>query len=127
MATNLYKLGLLYGNLEWIESAKEPLAHLSVNYSRYPSGHSQWMRLHTCVTQPYYEVAILGKDCEEKRKALTQHYLPNVVICGGSEESDIPILEERLDNERTLIYVCESGACQLPSESPKEAMDQMGY
>lgn len=125
MATCLYKLGALYGKTEWIEMAKEPLAHLSVNYGRYPSGHSQWMRLHSYVSRPFYEVAILGTDCEEKRRELTQHFLPNVVICGGTTEGDIPILEGRLNDERTLFYVCEFGACQLPTTSSEEALDQM--
>jgi len=125
MATCLFKLGLLYSHSEWATISEQMLANVEPNFSRHPSGHSQWMQLRLMQSSPFYEVAIVGKDCEEKSKALTKHYLPGAVLCGGKDEGAIPILEQRKVEGKTLIYVCLKGACQLPVESLSEALEQM--
>ncbi|NQV52045.1 MAG: thioredoxin domain-containing protein [Flavobacteriales bacterium] len=125
MATCLFKLGLLYSNPDWARISEQMLANVEPNFNRHPTGHSQWMQLHLMHSTPFYEVAIVGKDCEEKSMALTKHYLPGAVLCGGKDEGAIPILEQRKVEGKTLIYVCLKGACQLPVESFTEALEQM--
>lgn len=125
LATCCFKLGLLLSDQDLLELSKRMLAHVEGDFSRYPSGHSQWMLLHLYHSQPFYEVAIVGKDCLKKLDELRLAYLPNAVICGGTREGSLPILENRLVEGETLIYVCQQGACQLPTSAVEKALEQM--
>ncbi|MEZ4720609.1 MAG: thioredoxin domain-containing protein [Flavobacteriales bacterium] len=125
LATCFYKLGLLLSDSKLIELSQRMLAQVEPNIAQYPTGHSQWMALHQMNSRPYFEIAIVGKDCLQKLKELTAHYLPNAVICGGETEGRLPILEHRLVEGKTLIYVCQNGACKLPVETIEEALAQL--
>ena len=127
MASNFFKLGLLFGNETWIGISKQMLASISENFLRYPQGYSQWLLLHQSMSRSYYEVAIVGEDCEQKRKELTASFIPNVVICGGKNEGSLPILENRKVESKTLIYVCQNGACQMPTEDVSAALDLLKF
>ncbi len=126
LATGLHKLSLLFADRELETISKQMLASVEQSFSRYPSGYSQWMRLQMQFAMPFYEVAIVGDDCVKKVRTLTQDYLPMAVLCGGRDEGDLPILEMRKVDGKTLIYVCQSGACQLPVEAEDDALEQMG-
>jgi len=126
LADALHRMGMLFGKPEWLEMADQMLANVEPNYNLYPSGHSQWMSLHLDRSHSYFEVAIVGKDCEEKRKVLAQYSLPGTVLCGSKNESDLPILQGRWSEEKTRIFVCQSGACQLPVETVEEALVRLG-
>jgi hypothetical protein len=41
-------------------------------------------------------------------------YQPNILWAFSKTKSDVPILKERMVSEKTLIYVCQEGVCQLP-------------
>jgi uncharacterized protein len=122
-ATCCFKLGLLLGDNDLISLSKRMLAHVEPSFSSYPSGYSQWMLLHQMYSQPYYEIAIVGDDCLKKLNKMSKHYISNAVFCGGENEGNLPILEHRLVAGKTLIYVCQNGACQLPTEDVDKALD----
>ncbi|MEX2597165.1 MAG: thioredoxin domain-containing protein [Salibacteraceae bacterium] len=124
-STALYRIGLLFGEVEYLNLVKKQLAALEPQFNQYPAGYSQWMSILLNVSEPFYEVAIVGEDCEQLHTAFLQRYLPNTVLCGGKDEGSIPILAGRKKANKTLIYVCENGACQLPVETVDEAIDQM--
>lgn len=127
LATCFYKLGLLYGDASWIETSKQMLASISGGMSRYPQGYSQWLTLHQGLSLPYYEIAIVGDDCEQKRRELTNSLLSNVVICGGKEEGTLPILQNRKVDSETLIYVCQNGSCQMPTSDVSVALGMLKF
>jgi uncharacterized protein YyaL (SSP411 family) len=52
---------------------------------------------------------------------MQKKYLPNTIFSGGTEEN-LPILNQRLVEGRTLIYVCENKVCNLPSVTVEEAL-----
>jgi len=122
LATCLFKLGQLYLNEKFISITKSMAASVEPNFSRYPAGYSQWMSLMLYLSEPYYEIAIMGEKCEEKRDALLQHHLPKALICGGINAGDLPILQNRKVEGKTLIYVCQSGACKLPVSDVEQAL-----
>ena len=76
------------------------------------------------VSEPY-EVAIVGKDFEAKRKELDKYYLPNVFLSGGKNEGTLSLLESKLIKGQTTIYVCQNKACKLPVTEVKEALKQI--
>jgi uncharacterized protein YyaL (SSP411 family) len=53
---------------------------------------------------------------------LQGNYLPHVIFCAGITENDLPLLKNRFVREKTLIYICQNNACQLPVETVEEAI-----
>ena len=68
----------------------------------------------TNFTQPYYEVAVVGENAPTITKELYKNYLPNILISASSKDSELPLLEFKYIDGKTLIYVCVDGTCKLP-------------
>src|SRR5690606_15568270 len=81
----------------------------------YPMGYFNWMDLLLNYSNPHYEVAITGKDTLQKLNEFHQHYTPNSLFCGSIKESNYPLLKNRFEERKTLIYTCTEGTCQLPT------------
>lgn len=73
----------------------------------------------------FYEVAIVGKDANQKRAELNQYYIPNKMLIGSKQESSLPLLENKYVNGETIIYVCIDKSCKLPVSKVSEAVKQM--
>jgi uncharacterized protein len=67
-------------------------------------------------------VAIVGTDVTKKIKALNSYYLPNKLIIGSDSENNLPLLQNRYVEGKTLIYVCVNKACKLPVEEVEKAV-----
>ena len=125
LATCFFKLSLILGDDSLYDLSRSMLAQVEGSFSQYPAGYSQWMLLHQYQSAPYFELAVVGKDCLKKLKELHSHYLPNVVICGGEDEGSIPVLEGKYLEGKTMLYVCKHGACQQPTSDIGVALDQL--
>jgi uncharacterized protein YyaL (SSP411 family) len=73
----------------------------------------------------YYEIAISGENATEKLAELNQLYIPNKLIAGSTENSNIPLMEGRFSTNETLIYVCVDGMCRLPENNLQKALEQL--
>ena len=89
------------------------------------SYYANWGVLLAWFASEPYEVAIVGKDCLEMRKELDKQYLPNVFVSGGIEEGSLELLENKLVDGTTTIYVCQNKVCQSPTEKVKDALLQI--
>ena len=76
-------------------------------------------------TQPIYEVAIVGKSVNEKRKSFNKHYLSNVIFAGSENESSLPLLKNRNKEGETFIYVCTNRTCNKPVTEVEAAIAQL--
>jgi len=123
LATALFRLGHLMSETKYVEHARKMYTHVEPSLTRYPAGYSRWMELGLSLSTPFFEVAIVGKQCEEKRKALVQNYMPNTVICGSEKSGNLDLLKDRFVEGQTLIYVCSNGACQLPTDQVDKALE----
>jgi hypothetical protein len=123
MAENLFMLGHYLDNESYHEQALHMLNQ--VNKERllaYGESYSNWGQLLLRITYPHYEVAIAGKEAQEKYQQLQQHYLPNVVWIQSQSKSELPLLENRYVSGTTRIYVCQDKVCQLPVEEIEKAV-----
>ena len=59
------------------------------------------------------------------RAELSQRFLPNISVLGGSKNVTLELLNNKYVNGKTIIYVCENGACQLPVEDVVKAIEQI--
>lgn len=126
MARNLFYLGSYFDNKSFSKMSNDMLHTIKDNMNSYGPGYSNWAILLLHHTLPYYEIAISGKNCEEKFDELAHYYLPNKLILGASKESSLPLMEGKFTSS-TLIYVCENKTCQRPVEEVPEALKQLKY
>jgi uncharacterized protein YyaL (SSP411 family) len=71
-----------------------------------------------------YEVAIMGDKAKEKNATLQKEYLPTSFFMGGTDEN-LPLLENKLSDGKTLIYVCRNKTCKLPVTEVSHALKQI--
>lgn len=122
MAKNLFKLGKLTGNSDYIEKSEEMLKTMLEKMSGQPQYHSNWLDLMLNFTHPFYEIAITGKNAFETAQNFHSEYIPNVVFAATEKASEIEILKDRFSENKQQIFVCEGGTCQLPVTSKNDAM-----
>lgn len=124
MANVLYKLGIYFDDQSYIDTSKEMLSQV---INAIPSGvpyFANWAKLLGIIQKGLYEVAIMGNKAVEKNAVMQQHYLPGALFMGGEKEN-LPLLQSKLINKQTIIYVCENKVCKLPVTEVKEALAQM--
>lgn len=117
MARNLFRLHKHFYLPKYNDMAQNMCAKLGEEISHYGSGYSNWAILQLEYQLPFKELAITGKEAVKYLFELNKQYLPNVVFAVSNEQSELPLLKDRFVDGKTLIYVCENNACNLPLES----------
>ena len=125
MANNLFKLAHYYDNKIYSNTAKAMLNNVKNNALSYGSGASNWLLLYSNYIGNFYEIAIVGKEAVSKTNKFQKNYLPNTLFTGSTEPSNLPLLKNRYVDNNTLIYICQDGACQLPTKKVEEALKQI--
>ena len=125
IAKNLLLLSLYFENENYEDQAIQMVKNVSDDIQKNPGYYSNWAQIMALQIRPPYEVAIVGNDWQQKLSALQKNYLPNTVYLGGDNESDLPLLENKLMKGKTMIYVCENKTCQQPVEEAVEALKQI--
>jgi uncharacterized protein YyaL (SSP411 family) len=74
---------------------------------------------------PPIEIAVVGKDWKEKLSVLQKNYLPNTIYCGGENGGTLSLLENKLVEGKTMMYVCKNKSCLLPVENVVDALKQI--
>ncbi|MEG0697118.1 MAG: thioredoxin domain-containing protein, partial [Algoriella sp.] len=124
MANNLYKLGKILNQENYIEQAKQMLANVQEKIFDYPTGFANWINLYLNFTYPYKEFVIVGENANEFSKQIQQFYIPNAIFV-ASENEQLEITQNRLEEGKTAIHICENYACQLPIYSVEEALETL--
>lgn len=122
MAKNLFRLSHYFDNEHFRKTAITMLNNVKPEMQEYPSGYSNWFDLMLNFTNPFYEVAIVGEELNEKLSELNKTYLPNKLIAGSTSENNMPLLQNRYNPNNTLIYVCVNKACKLPVSEVEQAV-----
>jgi len=123
MANNLFKLSHYYSDKLYLQVSENMLHSVMEKSKQYAPSYSNWLQLAANFSSNYYEVAISGPEAIQKLKEFNQVYIPNKLIVGSNTESDLPLLENRFDNNSTQIYVCVNNACKMPTEDVKIAIE----
>jgi uncharacterized protein YyaL (SSP411 family) len=125
MAGVLYSLGVIYDNSTYTDISKGMLTSASAKTNLFPVYHAQWCSLAGLFSQGSYEVVVMGKDAITKNKELQKKYLPDCIVMGETDEENLPLLENKLPENKTLIYVCTNKVCKRPVENVSEALEQI--
>jgi len=117
MAHNLHQLGLIFGKSAWLEQSNQNLAHLKKQVLDYGESFANWARLGLYAANPYFEIAIIGENAAQYQHELEAQLKPLEFYSHSRKNSDLPAFAERYKSEKTLIYPCQHGACQIPYDS----------
>lgn len=116
MAKSLFYLGKYFEDANYISSAEKMLNQIQESVPSYGSAYSNWSIYGLHLSYPFNEIVFAGEKADEKRKEFFRFYKTNCIISGSKMKSEMPLLKERIIENKTLIYVCENNACNLPVE-----------
>lgn len=124
MARSLFTLGTLTYNKPFLSTAEQMMKNMAGTAlaNKYLSFYSNWMQLLLDHIKAPYEVAIVGADAENIRKELSKNYLGNSIILGSEGEENLDLLKDKLQEDRTMVYVCQNKVCKLPVDNVMEAL-----
>ena len=125
MAINLHLLGLFFDRKEYTELSETMMQRVQDLVVKEPAHLANWAILYGMKLKPTAEIAIVGADAEEFRRQFGPHFLPNSILLGTTTDSTLPILEDKVTQNGSTIYVCFNKTCQLPVRSVPEALDQI--
>ncbi|MGB3080113.1 MAG: thioredoxin domain-containing protein [Saprospiraceae bacterium] len=125
MARNLFVLGDILDQQVYKDRAQKIFNQVwpVVKRDGQPSFYSNWCQLMLMFAQAPKEVAIVGKDYEGILAKIQKTYQPDAIFVGGAEEGNLPLLQGKLADNQTLIYVCQNKVCKLPTDDVSKAMD----
>ena len=126
MALSLFYLGKYFDDQNYLNISEKMLMQVQDEIPKYGSSYSNWAMLMQHFIYPFHEVAIVGNFVDEKRKQLSEHFTPNAIFVGSKGQGKLSLLQDKIVEGKTLIYVCENKTCKLPTENTSEAVKQMG-
>jgi uncharacterized protein len=122
MAFNLYRFGHLMGNTDYISMAESMTRQVGKQLVSSPANHINWLRFALLLNASFHEVAILGPDAEKKAESFIFWNNSFHVLSYSERESKLPLLINRFQPDKTLIYVCRNHHCSLPVEDVANAI-----
>lgn len=121
MAHNLYRLGHILLNREYLELSASIMNQMQGRFAQYPMAYSNWGRLMLMHLNPFYELIVTGPSASSVHKNLSRDYLPHAILAGSEADSELPLFKNRFEDKDTRIFVCRDNVCQLPVMDPEEA------
>lgn len=122
MAEVLFNLSVYFEDDDYLEKATSMVSKLSVKSKRESPFYTQWYYVSGLLANGVNEVAIMGKDAINRNIELQKNYLPGVLFMGSVKSEDLPLLENKMPENRTLIYVCTNRVCKMPVEDLEKAL-----
>jgi len=121
MAHNLFLLGHLLVNSDYLDKSSAMMKQMQDRFLQYPGGFANWGSLILKHLNPYYEIAVAGDAAPSVVANLSKEYLPHALIAGSESQSTLPLFQNRFEDQKTRIFVCQGNVCQLPVENPEDA------
>ncbi|MEP7252978.1 MAG: hypothetical protein ABI683_11385, partial [Ginsengibacter sp.] len=125
MAKNLLFLGLYFENTTYETQSQQLLKNVIEDTKKNLGYYSNWAELMALQLKEPYEIAIVGNNWKQLLGEFHQHYLPQAIFLGGDKEGSLALLQNKLMEGKTMIYVCENKTCQMPVERTEDAMKQI--
>jgi uncharacterized protein len=124
MAKSLFILGTYLYKPDYIEKAQQMMHNMveTIISSGTPNFYSNWCLVYQYMVDTPYEVAIVGDNYEVIRNELMKNYLPDVLFLGGKNEGSLALLEGKLQEGETMIYVCQNKVCKFPVTEVEKAL-----
>ena len=126
MARNLFRLSKLYPKENYHTLSKKMLQQMVPQFNTYLPSYTNWAILLMEYAEPFYELAVSGKEAKEVLMEIHNHYIPNKVVLGSTKDrAPIELLKGKWVEGETYIYVCENRQCLRPVTQTEEAVKLM--
>jgi len=135
---NLLRLGHMTAKADYLTKAERIIKSFSAEIAQHPAGHCQLLVALEFALNPNYEVVIVGKpqrkDTMSMLAALRKPFLPEKVVLyrplDQHAAADITAiapftLPMAAKNGRATAYVCREFACQLPTTSIDQMLENL--
>jgi uncharacterized protein YyaL (SSP411 family) len=126
----LLMLSELCHNADMRRRASFILETVATPMIRYPSAFGHMLGAADMAVNGAVEVAIAGVPAEKNFQALqhevSTHFIPSLVLAGGSSTNGIALMEGRSTTKgKAIAYVCRSYACEEPATTPQLLSSQL--
>ncbi|MBL7825454.1 MAG: thioredoxin domain-containing protein, partial [Saprospiraceae bacterium] len=126
MAHNFQRLGMLYDRHDWRLRAEKMLETMQASITQFPLSFSNWALALLHQVHPAVEIAVVGDDALEKARAIQKTFLPNKIMAASTDSSsELPLLDGKVGNRQSWIYLCHNFSCQKPVVSLEEFFDMI--
>jgi uncharacterized protein YyaL (SSP411 family) len=126
MASNLFKLSVYFENSHYEEISRQMVSQIIPSID-YPSAFSHWLIAALHFSDYQKELAICGEASLVHLKEINQNYFPSIVLSGSEKKSDLPFLQNRLLENKTLFYLCQNKMCLAPKNNISEVYKDLNY
>jgi len=127
MAMNLFYLGSIYNNTDYSRLSEKMLSSVRSGIVESTAYFSNWAKLQMLLVNTPIEVALVGEKCMTFNRNLNKFYLPNTIITGSKNKSNLPLLQHKLIENQTSIYICKDRVCSLPFTDLTEVLGLIDY
>ena len=124
MGEVLLYLGVLLENNAYTEKSEKLFRNVALKMPEFSTSSPAWGMLAGWHLKPYREVAIAGSESLQINRQMQASYLPNCIFLGGSQEN-LPLLNGKMPEKGTLIYICTNRMCKMPVRTVEEAIQQL--
>lgn len=121
-ASFFHELSLVSGNSSWAEKGTMMTERIHAKVFKHGQNFSNWLELALHYVWPIREIVVIGPEASAKMGALTRsQYVPGSLHLISRKSGELPLTKFREPTE-TSIYVCQQGACKLPTTSIEQAI-----
>lgn len=123
----LFELGTLTYNPELTNRSIQMLSNMNEYLVENDRSDflASWINLYNDAVNTPYEIAIVGPDASEIRDEMVKRFVPDALFLGGESEGNLKLLEGKLQEGETYIYVCQNKVCKFPVRDVEKAIDLM--
>ncbi|MEQ1796832.1 MAG: thioredoxin domain-containing protein [Lacibacter sp.] len=125
MAGVLYSLGTFFSDSNYVNKSLRMLSVVSGNMNKMPEYYAQWCLLSGLKAYGSYEVAVMGTNALTRNLDLQRNYLPTCLFMGETNNENLPLLKDKFQNGKTMIYICSNEVCKFPVEAVENALRQI--
>jgi uncharacterized protein len=125
MAEVLYYLSHYFEQERYRSLSAAMFSGIAGKITTMTSYYGQWCYVSGVLSHNLYEVAVMGKNAVGKSLEMQRNFLPDCIFMGETDEENLPLLENKLVGDRTIIYVCTNKSCRLPVEEVSKALRQI--
>jgi uncharacterized protein YyaL (SSP411 family) len=115
MAFNLLYLSVLFDEPDWEDRASRMAATLHRPVTGYPGSFGVWATVFQAITYTIPEVVITARQPENTRREFLRQLVPYRVFQSTYQENtQFPLLRDKLAGEIPQLFLCKNYSCQLP-------------
>lgn len=115
MASNLFYLGMVFGEGAWKERSAGMCAGLLQAVTRYPTSFGVWASLIQAFSYGIPEIVIVGGNFATLREEFLKTFIPFRIFQSSLQaDEQFPLLSGKPDYPETLIFLCKNYACNAP-------------